>query len=275
VAGAARGLPRAAAAAGFALLLANDLSGEAKARRHTEDADDAQVTGPLEPLLAALRNAGATRVYANYWTAYRVTFESGGAILATPIAREDATRNLEWDAAVRAAEDPAVVLLPPRDACFREALRESGAHVRETRAGAFAVFSSLPPAVRDTVRAAGALPMPSAAYRVAWGDATLPSRLAPGAEFRATIRAGNDGPCTWMNNVRLVATWNGPSRAEKAFATPDRRVPPGGRADLAFTLTAPEAPGNYVLSLDLEQEGIARFSSKGGAPYAANVAVAR
>ncbi|MBK9063725.1 MAG: hypothetical protein IPL89_11105 [Acidobacteria bacterium] len=275
VAGAARGLPRAAAAAGFALLLASNLSGTAKARRHTEDVDDAQVTGPLEPLLGALRNAGATRVYANYWTAYRVTFESGGSILATPIAREDGTRNLEWDAAVRAAESPAVVLLPPRDACFRDALLESGALFRETRAGAFAVFHALAPAVRDGIGAAGALPMPSAAYRVAWGSASLPERLAPGGEFRATIQAENEGPCTWMNNVRLVATWSGPSAGEQAFATPGRRVPPGGRADLAFALRAPEAPGEYVLSLDLEQEGITRFSSKGGAPYAANVVVAR
>lgn len=275
VAGAARGLPRAAAAAGFALLLASNLSGAAKARRHIEDADDAQVTGPLGPLLAALRDAGATRVYANYWTAYRVTFESGGAILATPLAREDGTRNLEWDAAVRSAVDPAVVLLPPRDACFRAALLESGATFRETRAGAFAVFHALAPAVRDEIRAAAALPMPAAAYRVAWSRASLPTHLAPGGQFPAAIRAENDGPCTWMNNVRLVATWSGPTRVERAFATPDRRVPPGGRADLAFTLAAPEAPGDYVLSLDLEQEGIARFSARGGAPYVANVAVAR
>jgi hypothetical protein len=275
VAGAAGGLPRAAAAAGFGLLLASNLSGEVRARRHTEDLDDAQVTGPLEPLLAALRDVGATRVYANYWTAYRVTFESGGSILATPIAREDGTRNLEWDAAVRAAEDPAVVLLPPRDACFRSALVESGAPFRETRAGAFAVFTTLPPAVRDAIRAAGALPMPSAAYRIAWSDASLPSRLAAGGESRATIRAGNEGPCTWMNNVRLVATWSGPSAGEQAFATPDRRVPPGGRGELSFTLRAPAEPGDYVLSLDLEQEGITRFSAKGGARYSAHVVVAR
>jgi hypothetical protein len=275
VAGAARGLPRAAAAAGFGLLLASNLSGEVRARRHTEDLDDAQVTGPLEPLLAALGDAHATRVYANYWTAYRVTFESGGSILATPIAREDGTRNLEWDAAVRSARDPAVVLLPPRDACFRSALLESGAPFRETHAGAFAVFSALPPDVRDGIRSAGALPMPSAAYRVAWSDASLPSRLAAGGESRATIRAGNEGPCTWMNNVRLVATWSGPSAGEQSFATPDRRVPPGGWGELSFALRAPAEPGDYVLSLDLEQEGITRFSAKGGARYSANVAVAR
>ena len=275
VAGAARGVPRALAVGGFALLLASDLSGEARARRHTSDADDAQVTGPIGPLLSALREAGATRVFANYWTAYRVTFESGGSILATPIAREDGTRNVEWDAAVRAAENPAVVLLPPRDACFRDALRETGWPLHETRAGAFAVFRDLPPVVRDAVRAAGALPMPSAAYRVAWSDPSLPARLAPGGESSASIRAMNEGPCTWMANVRLAATWSGPARVEQAFPVPGRRVPSGDSAELDFTLRAPKEPGPWTLRLDLEQEGIARFSAKGGAPFEARIDVSR
>jgi len=233
------------------------------------------VTGPLGPLLGELRRIGATRVYTNYWTAYRVTFESGGSIVATPIAREDGTRNLEWDAAVRAAPDPAVVLLPPRDACFREALRETGAPFAEDRVGGFAVFHALSAGVRDTLSAASALPMPAAAYRVAWSGASLPAHVAPGAEFRATIRAENGGPCTWMNNVRLVATWSGPVHAEQVFATPDRRVPPGGGADLSFTLRAPDAPGSYALGLDLEQEGITRFSSMGGAAFEARIDVGR
>ncbi len=273
VAGARRGLPRALAAGGLVVLLASDLSGAVRARRHLSDADDSQVSGPLGPLLAELRRIGATRVWSNYWTAYRVTFESGGSILATPLAREDGTRNLEWDAAVRAAEDPAVVLLPPRDACFREALLETREPFVEDRAGAFAVFHAFSAPVRDTIRASGALPMPAAAYGVAWGAASLPRHLAPGGQSPAAIRVSNAGPCTWMNNVRLVATWNGPTRSEQAFATPDHRVPPGGSADLVFTLRAPGTPGDYVLKLDLEQEGIARFSARGGAPFEAPVAV--
>lgn len=273
VASARRGLPRTLAAGGFAVLLANDLSGAVHARRHLSDADDAQVSGPLGPLLEGLRRIGATRVWSNYWTAYRVTFESGGSILATPLPKEDGTRHLEWDAAVRAAEDPAVVLLPPRDACFRAALRENGAPFAEDRVGAFAIFHALPPLVRDAIRSSGALPMPAAAYRVAWDRASLPKRLAPLGESGAGIRITNAGPCTFMNNVRLVATWIGPVRFEQAFATPDRRVPPGEAADLAFTLHAPGTPGDYVLMLDLEQEGIARFSARGGVPFEARVTV--
>lgn len=275
LAGLRPGRLRAAAGAGFALLLASDLAGAVRARRHLADADDSQVTAPLRPLLDALRRIGATHVWANYWTAYRVTFESGGAILATPVLREEGTRNLEWDAAVRAAEDPAVVLLPPRDACFRAALAETGEPFREERAGAFAIFGNLPAGVRRTVAEGGALPMPAGAYRPVWSDPNLPARLNPREAVTASIRVANAGPCTWMVNVRLLASWSGPSRAEQAFAVPDRRVAPGAGADLAFTLRPPETPGRYLLRLDLEQEGLTRFSSRGGAAFEAEVEVAR
>jgi hypothetical protein len=263
LAGAASGLPRAAAAAGFALLLVSDLSGALRARRHTEDLGDAQVTGPLEPLLTELRARGITRLWTNYWAAYRITFESDGAILAAPVALEDADRVTTLQDAVRTSPEPAVVLLPPRDACFRAALVERGEAYAETRSGAFAIFYRLPESIRDVARS-GALPMPAGAYRPTWGAADIPGRLAPGADAAATARVTNSGPCTWMNNVRLVASWSGPESRETAFPVSDRRVAPGETANVAFRLRAPEAPGDYRLALDLEQAGIARFSSRGG-----------
>ena len=41
---------------------------------------DAEVTGSLRPLIAYLEGARLNRVYANYWTAYRLSFESGERI---------------------------------------------------------------------------------------------------------------------------------------------------------------------------------------------------
>lgn len=267
------GARRVAATAGLALLLASDLSGASRARRHLEDKDDSQVSGPLDPLMDALRRLGVTRVYANYWTAYRVTFESGGAILATPIAKEDGTRNLEWDRAVRAAENPAIVLLPPRDRCFRRALEEEGVAHAEERRGAFRIFHDLSPALRDAVGRAAALPMPRGAYRVKWTAISLPARLAPGGTFRGTARVANEGPCAWMADVRLVATWTGRGAREEAFGTPNRRVEPGDVASLSFDLTAPAEPGDYTLRLDLDQEAITRFSARGGATVETRVTV--
>lgn len=261
--------------AGLSALLASDVSSAFHARRHLADTDDSQVTGPLGPLMDEFRSRGITRVWTNYWAAYRITFESGERIVAAPIPREDADRYAPIQYAVRTASDPAVVLLPPRDVCFRRYLVETGEPFSEERVGSFAIFHGLPAAVRDLVRAAGALPMPARAYRMVWSAVDLPTRVAPAEEARARARVTNEGPCTWMNNVRLVASWRGPEMREDVFMTPDRRVASGETADLSFGLRAPGVPGDYTLQLDLEQEGIARFSAKGGTTYDASVTVAR
>ncbi len=261
--------------AGLGVLLASNVSSAFHAHRHLQDTDDSQVTGPLGPLIAKLGSMGIARVWTSYWAAYRITFESGEKIVAAPIPREDSDRYAPIQQAVRTAPDPAVVLLPPRDDCFRRYLAESGEPFAEARSDSFTIFHALSAPVRDLVRAAGALPMPARAYRPMWSAVSLPTRIGPAEEVQARARVTNEGPCTWMNNVRLVATWNGASRAEQIIVAPDRRVPPGGGADLAFTLRAPEAPGDYVLSLDLEQAGIARFSAKGGATMDTRVTVAR
>ncbi|HSB63042.1 MAG TPA: hypothetical protein VLJ18_02705 [Thermoanaerobaculia bacterium] len=261
----------------FAALLLSSLSGAVHARRHLEDLDDTQVTGPLEPLLATLRDMGVTRAYANYWTAYRVTFESREEILVAPVGRDDGVRWEPLVEAVARAESPAVILLPPRDACFRSAVAEAREPFAERHAGAFAVFSQLPAATVDLIRSARTLPMPRAAYRVAWSEAAIPSTVAPEAVVPVSVRATNAGPCPWTNAVRLSARWT-PERAVSAiradfFAVPDRRLAPGESAILAFRLAAPAPPGRYSLELDLEQEGVATFSSKGGATLHAEVDV--
>jgi Ig-like domain from next to BRCA1 gene len=261
-------------AGGLGLLLASNVSSAFHAHRHLRDTDDSQVTGPLGPLMAELRSRGITRVWTNYWAAYRITFESGESIVAAPIPREDTDRYAPIQEAVRTAPDPAVVLLPPRDDCFRRYLAESGEPFAEARSDSFTIFHALPAPVRDLVRAAGALPMPARAYRPVWSAVDLPTHVGRSEEVLARARVTNEGPCTWMNNVRLVAVWTGPETRETAFATPDRRVAPGETADLTFPLRAPERPGDYALRLDLEQDGIARFSAKGGATVDTRLTVA-
>ncbi|MGZ5428924.1 MAG: NBR1-Ig-like domain-containing protein, partial [Thermoanaerobaculia bacterium] len=263
----APGTLRALWVGGFAVLLAAHVSSAFHARRHLEDVDDFQVTAPLGRLIAALRDAGATHVWANYWTAYRLSFESGGAIEATPIPLEDGTRDPHLDASVRAAADPAVVLLPPRTACFESHLREAGVSAEAVHVDAFTIFRRLPADLRDLIRAAGTLPMPRAAYNAAWSAQSFPDAVAAGSEFRAHLRVRNDGPCTWMNGVRLLADWSGAGTLRQAIKAPDRRVAPGETADVSVLLTAPPGPGAYRLRLDLEQQGVASFSEKGGRPF--------
>jgi 4-amino-4-deoxy-L-arabinose transferase-like glycosyltransferase len=269
----APGRLRALWVAGFAALLAAHLSSAVHARRHLEDVDDSQVTAPLGRLIAALHEAGATHVWTDYWTAYRLSFESGGTIEATPIPLDDGTRDPHLDASVRAAADPAVVLLPPRTACFETYLRETGAAVEPLRVDAFTVFRHLPPDVRDLVRAAGTLPMPRAAYDATWSVPSLPASAAAGSTFRAHLRVRNAGPCTWMNGVRLLAEWSGAGTFRQPVPAPDRRVAPGETADISVLLAAPPDPGAYRLRLDLEQQGVAAFSEKGGRPFTTEIRI--
>ncbi len=42
-----------------------------------------------------------------------------------------------------------------------------------------------------------------------------------------------------------------------------RALEPGGAVELTFRLAAPEAPGRYVLELDLVEEGVTWFSVAG------------
>jgi hypothetical protein len=76
-----------------------------------------------------------------------------------------------------------------------------------------------------------------------------------------------------MNSVSLLARWSGPEMRDERFPTPDRRVAPADGADLAFALAVPGAPGSYELRLDLEQYGIATFSSRGGVPFTREISV--
>ena len=48
---------------------------------------------------------------------------------------------------------------------------------------------------------------------------------------------------------------------------------PGDTAGLMIELTAPDAPGEYVLELDMVQEGVAPSPSRGAKPLRASVKV--
>ena len=50
---------------------------------------------------------------------------------------------------------------------------------------------------------------------------------------------------------------------------------PQGEIELPLTITAPENPGNYVLEVDMVQEGISWFSLKGSKSLRSNIRVER
>lgn len=71
--------------------------------------------GDLDPLLAALEREGVERLYADYWIAHRVTYQTGEDVIAAPF---DSVRFLPYERAVRGA--PAAPY-----AVFREAANKA------------------------------------------------------------------------------------------------------------------------------------------------------
>jgi hypothetical protein len=92
-----------------------------------------------EPLRAALASWDVTHAYADYWIAYRVTFETGEDIVIAPL---NTSRYPPYDASVAAADRPAYVFVAgaPSAAQLRADLRTAGTGYREARAGAFTVI---------------------------------------------------------------------------------------------------------------------------------------
>jgi hypothetical protein len=261
---------RVLAIAGGAFLLAANAGSLAMARRHLpENMNDDEVTASLGELPATLLRLGANRVYTNYWTAYRLDFESGERIVATPIPAEDQTRWEPYRDAVTAAKNPGVVLLPPRDGCFERYLVETGEPFGVESADRFRIFFDLPGPVLGALRRSGSLPLPKDAYRVAWKVIAAPATIAPGGSAPASVVATNEGPCVFMPNVhlgyRFLPASGGAPVDMPQHAFPNRRVAPGESIRFDLTVTAPPAPGRYDLEFDLVQEDVAWFSWKGGA----------
>jgi dolichyl-phosphate-mannose-protein mannosyltransferase len=62
----------------------------------------------MQPLIGLLERKGQNRVFADYWVAYRIDFESNERIIATSTGF---SRNADYDRIVRAAPNPAYVFV--------------------------------------------------------------------------------------------------------------------------------------------------------------------
>ena len=128
----------------------------------TQYADGAPVPANFGPLLRALQRRGINRVYANYWVANRITFESGeriiaatvadeqqyvvraGRVVPTPTATGSEGRYPKFDHEVAASRNAALVFVANGD---REPSATSlllAHHYRPFRAPGFEVFQAPP-----------------------------------------------------------------------------------------------------------------------------------
>ena len=97
---------RAVAVAAILAVTANGVAGMTQLEGPPGEPFEDVSPEPVGPLVAALDDLGADRVYADYWVAYRLTWETGGRIVASPLTD---VRDHVLDGAVRMAPAPALV----------------------------------------------------------------------------------------------------------------------------------------------------------------------
>jgi hypothetical protein len=238
--------------------------------RHLHNTDG-EVTGPLDDLLGTLSAHGVRHVLTDYWTAYRVAFESGERIVATPIPGDEAVRYPEYLQEVARDPSTAIVVREPRADCLEAFLDEAGAVHRRVTSAPFTVFLDLPPSVLEFVRTKGALPLPDEAFRVAWGAAPQLREIRRGATSIAAVSFRNASPCAWPHAVHLGYRWNPrdpglPYIRDAGRVVPQQAIAPGETVSLNVPLTAPAVAGNYDLEYDLVFENVTWFAWHGSRP---------
>jgi hypothetical protein len=93
---------------------------------------------PVDAVVARLADLRATHVFADYWLAYRLTWETDGGVVATPLAPE---RDPQVAAEVRRHARPAYVHLAPscRNVALKDALEAEGVTFTTHDAGIYEV----------------------------------------------------------------------------------------------------------------------------------------
>lgn len=115
--------------------------------------------------------------------------------------------------------------------------------------------------------------LPDEAFRAEISAAGLPASVRAGSVFTARVTVRNASPLDWHgghggpNALNLSYHWLAPGGA--MLVLDGRRTPLPGRVaagesvSLAAAVEAPGNPGEYVLELDLVQEGVAWFGARG------------
>lgn len=124
-------------------------------------------------------------------------------------------------------------------------------------------------------------PLPPEGFRARYRVVSAPRALSAGRGGVVAVEVANAGTrpwssqgrcpirlgCHWADTAGHIVRFEGP---RAAFALP---LSPGQSARVEVSIEAPDSPGTYRLELDLVQENVAWFSSKGVAPASVDIRV--
>ncbi len=124
-------------------------------------------------------------------------------------------------------------------------------------------------------------PLPEHGFRAEISAAGLPASAHAGSVVVARVTVRNASPVEWRggrggpNALSLAYHWLAPGGATLVFdgrRTPlPGRVASGESVSLEALIEVPVRPGDYLLELDLVQEGVAWFGSRGSPTVRAGV----
>jgi len=123
--------------------------------------------GSLAPLIRELDRRGLRSVYAGYWVAYRLDFETRDRIATTPFGEWHQTRVERYRERAAADPRPAFVLYGEEADRMSAYLQSRGDRFESFTIGPFRVFCSLPPETLQELRAAQTIPAPGSFRRAA------------------------------------------------------------------------------------------------------------
>jgi 4-amino-4-deoxy-L-arabinose transferase-like glycosyltransferase len=271
--------PSRAAIAGACgvVLIAVHVSSLVGAHRHLRNTPG-EVTASLDELLTALSRNGVRHLYTDYWTAYRISFESDEKIVAAPIPGEEAVRYPPYQSEVAGDPASAIVVGSPRDSCLESFLRERRLPHRRIAVAPWSLFLGLPPELLDFVREKNALPLPDDSFRVAWRLGAQPTSIRRGERAYGFVSFQNVSPCSWPQAVHLGYHWRavapgGPYIHDGGRELPNEAISPGETITLPVSLTAPAVPGEYDIEYDLVFEGVTWFADRGARPARVRIAI--
>jgi hypothetical protein len=136
----------------------------------------------------------------------------------------------------------------------------------------------------------GPLPENGFVAQLSLGDP--PARLRAGEKATVQVRLKNASPVFWwargaelnerQDNMFYIAAGNRWLKPDGALVTNmdgrygiSKNLKPGEETEVPLGITAPKEPGEYILDVDLVQEGVAWFSDKGSPTARAKVTVVR
>jgi predicted small secreted protein len=142
-----------------------------------------------------------------------------------------------------------------------------------------------PTAAAIPARATG--PLPDGGFRANITVVNAPTELTTGAPVTLSVKVKNTGTVAWpmagrpgdgFFQVNLGDHWKDKDgkdvKIDERVAMP-HDVAPGAEVERALVVKAPDKEGDYVLELDMVQEGVAWFSQKGSEPLKLNIKVTR